>query len=305
MLTPWFRETFGPDQACEKVHEGVHQFKFPGFPFYVRSGATSAVKGKVFVLHVLERMSDLGYDFLACSDFVRVRSHGTMLFRKAQGSSHKLKLACLSPGGHDRLVLARCPAEVEETVKSTITAAWPGGIQDVDDEEIDGERVRRIKLTGTPWLAGWPSGNEAVHSRILLASLVQTMRQCGWRFHAAVNIKGGTDTVFFRWAPPEEEPPDQGPPDLYPAIAVISLNDADRLRVINFAEDTDLVAGAVKKAVVECYSPDGIQAERIYEGYPEIKVKGRPFFSQGVKAAATRKLIMGQGSLEYIFKSMF
>ena len=68
----------------------------------------------------------------------------------------------------------------------------------MEEKVIRNVPMTEFKLNGTPW---YSSGHESVDSRKLLATIIQSLSKIGWKFHACVNIKGGTDTLFFIYTP--------------------------------------------------------------------------------------------------------
>ena len=79
-------------------------------------------------------------------------------------------------------------------VAQAIAQSWPGGTQNTQRKNVLNQQLYEIKLRGNPWFS---AGDESVAARQLLATIIQNLSKIGWKFHAGVNIKGGTDTMFF------------------------------------------------------------------------------------------------------------
>ena len=79
-------------------------------------------------------------------------------------------------------------------VKESIARAWPRGKSNLQTRNVQNEELTEIKLNGNPWFS---SGDESVAARKLLADIIQNLSKIGWKFLAGVNIKGGTDSLFF------------------------------------------------------------------------------------------------------------
>ena len=81
-------------------------------------------------------------------------------------------------------------------VVQAIEQSWPGGTQNTKTKtkNVLNQQLYEIKLSGNPWFS---AGDDSVAARQLLATIIQNLSKIGWKFHAGVNIKGGTDTMFF------------------------------------------------------------------------------------------------------------
>ena len=79
-------------------------------------------------------------------------------------------------------------------IKDAIAKTWRPGIQSQKTVQSCGQYLEEIKLNGNPW---YSSGEESTGARLLLGAIIQDMRILGWKLHGAVNIKGGTDSLFF------------------------------------------------------------------------------------------------------------
>jgi hypothetical protein len=117
-----------------------------------------------------------------------------MFFKKVTIERSPLQVLCMAPGGWDKLILLHHTPDVYKCVLDTVNTIWSDGISKEKTVESQGETLQEIKMNGCPWNA---SGDESTASRILLMTLIANLSKIGWKFHAAVNIKGGTDSLFF------------------------------------------------------------------------------------------------------------
>ena len=107
-------------------------------------------------------------------------------------------------------------------VRNTIQSFWSRGIQ--RDERYADSIV--FKLRGTPWCT---SGEEAVNSRFVVIKLMEALQACGWIVAANVNCSRKTQdksSLLFRQSQPRQSP-----------VFCISLNETDKLRLINAPDD--------------------------------------------------------------------
>ena len=258
---------------------GAVSFRLPESPFMVGMGQKSATVGKVFIIRIFEEMFRLGYDFVACSDLSRTNEQGSLFFKKCNVSARANRsVLCVAPGERDTIVLVRCPDNVQSAIRQSISETWTRGIQGENNNESFGETVTKIKLKGYPWIG---TGDETTECRKLLMSITENLQKLHWRFHAIANVKGGTDSLFFMYNPELQR---------MGRLSMLSLNRTDRLRLINFESDPEVVeavAQSLKKT-------NGNQPDiKDYHGTTEFKVKGKPFFSSGYESIKCREMIVG------------
>ena len=109
--------------------------------------------------------------------------------------------------------------------------------------------------------------------------MVGNMTKIGWNFLAAVNIKGGTDSLFFT---KQSFQPLQ--------TAMVSLNRQDRIRLIDFNDPN--LAMTVQKTIQDNWQSRGNEVSvRDYYGAHEFKLDGYPFHCSGHTAMSARRLI--------------
>lgn len=156
-----------------------------------------------------------------------------------------------------------------------IVRFWGRGIQ----SETPTVNAYEFKLCGNPWYAG---GSETVQARLLLALIISSLAQQHWVFHGAVNIKSTSDNMFFRYDPQNASP-------LINHHFVLSLNDSDKLRLINAPQE---IIPVIKETILSTWSVmGGIQREQDYHGSWEFKMCGNPWWTYGSEAVMARYLI--------------
>ena len=125
-----------------------------------------------------------------------------MFFRKACAERPACKILCIAPGGQDKLIIMNQSSSdvISSVVINAINACWSYGISKAKQKTVNNEQLIEIKLNGYPWFS---TGDESVNCRKLLAAIVQNVSKIGWKFLAGVNLKGGTDSLFFIQKPHE------------------------------------------------------------------------------------------------------
>lgn len=87
---------------------------------------------------------------------------------------------------------------IEDSVVKSVRNSWPGGISKIKVKTAFNCEVTELKLNGYPWHS---TSDESVNSRKLLGQIIQNLSQIRWKFMAAVNIHGTTDSLFFQYSP--------------------------------------------------------------------------------------------------------
>lgn len=262
------RETF--------MLNGVHEFKLSGYPFAVNISSSNAVMSRRMAGAVLQRLNRDGWKLLISSDLTRTSDLTTWIFKKVPVvtlSSQPFMVVGLS--STDSLMVLNAPAELHQTFKDVIDKSWPRGIQRWSYENS----VLLIKLNGTPW---HPDGDETVHSRVVLQTLVNDLHARQWNLYGNSNLKSGTNTFFFEHTPNVV----QGQPP--PAHFTISLNKHDSLRLIGVPES---LISAVRDVIQSSWQR-GIQQEQRYFNSWEFKLRGNPWWASGEEAVDSRYLVL-------------
>ena len=128
----------------------------------------------------------------------------------------------ISLNKHDTLRLIGVPDNLNFAIRDTIQTSWLRGIQ--GESRYFGSW--EFKLRGNPW---WASGEEAVDSRYLILKLIETLQAYGWSIIASIASSrklSDKSALLFRQSQPRQMP-----------VFCLSLNDTDKLRLINAPED--------------------------------------------------------------------
>ena len=142
----------------------------------------------------------------------------------------------ISFNSHDLLRVIGASENLISAVRSTIQSHWGKGIQ----RELNYAGSWEFKLKGTPW---WADGHEAVESRYLVLKLMEALQAYGWSPIAAIdNSRKDSDksSLLFRQSQPRQSP-----------FFCISLNETDKLRLINAPDDVTQVKYDVDVVVVD------------------------------------------------------
>ena len=128
----------------------------------------------------------------------------------------------ISFNSYDLLRLIGPPESMVSAVRDTIQSHWLKGIQ----KESRYAESWEFKLKGTPW---WASGDEAVESRFLVLKLMEALQAYGWSPVSAIDSsrkESDKSSILLRQSQPRQSP-----------FFCISLNETDKLRLINAPED--------------------------------------------------------------------
>lgn len=145
----------------------------------------------------------------------------------------------ISLNKYDTLRLIGIPDSLISAVRDVIQTCWCRGIQ----EESRYFESWEFKLRGNPW---WASGEEAVDSRFLILKLIEAMQAYGWSIIASIASSrklSDKSALLFRQSQPRQSP-----------VFCISLNETDKLRLINAPEDVTKVCanGVVTSGLHKC-----------------------------------------------------
>ena len=248
-------------------------------PFTLDTGKESATIGKVFISRIFEEMDKLGYDFVTCSELAQTVDNGTLIFKKYHDGIERESrpVLCIAPGGRDKISLVRCPENVVSAIKDAIARTMTYGLQSDDTSQILGTLVKKLTLRGFPWIKFlWNS----VECRKLIIILVENLERLNWKFHAAVNIKGGADSLFFMY---------HSDITTNQHLGILSLNGKDRLRLINFENNSEIIQAMIRSLT----QTTGLQPTMKYHyGSTEFKVSGEPFYTySGHESIRCREMI--------------
>ena len=171
----------------------------------------------------------------------------------------------ISLNRHDRLRLIGIPDSLVSAVRDTIQSCWLRGIQ----EESRYFKSWEFKLRGNPW---WASGEEAVDSRYLILKLIESLQVYGWSVVASIDSSrklSDKSALLFRQSQPRQSP-----------VFCVSLNETDKLRLINAPEDITKVGPGINCSY--CAStdispptpppPPSLHTHTPMEGYTELEI---------------------------------
>ncbi|KAJ3046774.1 hypothetical protein HK097_000526 [Rhizophlyctis rosea] len=182
-------------------------------------------------------------------------------------------ISCVSLHESDKLRLMGFTPEEIAFVKQAISTSWSQGIQ----AESKYAGAYQIKLKGNPW---WGQGSEAVPSRLLIAAILRHLLNMGWLLTLSTDISKkqyDKDTLFLRRTHPD--------PSAF--ICSISFNRTDRIRLIGAPPH---LQSAVHDTIVRCWSK-GLQDQKVYEGHPEWKLKGNPWWADSNETVQVRMFL--------------
>ncbi|KAJ2999853.1 hypothetical protein HDV02_001631 [Globomyces sp. JEL0801] len=189
--------------------------------------------------------------------------------------SSRPQFGCLSLNESDKIRLIHFPDNVKGIVQNAITNSWLYGIQRSGEYRQSWE----FKLRGNPW---YGQGNEAVPARRLMATILRDLKSNGWQLVTSIDISNAQrdkDTLIFRL----------GIPDTDSRIFSMSINESDKLRLIDAPAELDSHVHAVIQRVWK----NGIQDKKIKEaGCIQYKLRGTPWYGQGGESVSARILVM-------------
>jgi len=250
---------------------GVLQFSMSSWLFATGNGKEPATLGKLFCIRLLEELHKLGYDLQIGSDLTRARfAAGTLFFRKVSSERPTAKVVCVAPGKADTIVLLNHNEKVKSMVENAIKDAWPSGIQRQEEQQVLGHTVHDIKMNGNPW---WTSEANVDNNRII-NMIVQNLSKINLRLVGGINIKGGTDSLFFI-----EDPGSNA------QFSSISLCQKNRLRLVDCKEESQYVRQAIANSGFR------INDESEREHHAKMRLNGRPWHCIGAEAVQARQLV--------------
>ncbi|XP_074610530.1 uncharacterized protein LOC141864595 [Acropora palmata] len=254
---------------------GVHEFKLKGYPFSSFSSSNNAKASRVMAERILHRLYRDGWKLQLSSNLTRTKDKTTWFFKKVSTQTFpSTPLLVVGLSSYDSLMIVNAPMELHQLFKDVIERTYPNGIQKWNYKDD----VLVIKLKGYPWNS---DGENTVHSRVLLNTIIAELHQRQWKLYGNSNFKSDTNTFFFEHDPNLllGEPSPQ---------FLINLNGTDLIRVISAPEN---LISAVRSTVQRNWSK-GIQRERAYAGSWEFKLEGTPWWADGIEAVKSRHLVL-------------
>ena len=171
---------------------GVHQFKLKGNPFSVTSSSTDATHSRKFGGNILHRLYRDGWRLHVAGDFTQTTALTTWIFKKDPNAvcpSVPFRIVGLS--SWDSLMVPNGPMERHQILKDAVEESWPSGIQKWRYENND---ILKIKMKGNPWHT---NGEDTVHARVILHTLVNELLIRGWKLNGNSNLRSSANTLFF------------------------------------------------------------------------------------------------------------
>merc|ERR1711953_1229444 len=273
---------------------GALQFKMSDKLFVNGNGKTAATLGKLFCIRLLEEMHKMGYDLQISSDLARCSvviwngpqsTTGTLFFRKVASERPTAKVVCVAPGRTDAIVLMNHSEKVKNAVENAIKDAWPSGILSQGDSKIffgksilDVNRedltyhVHDIQINGSPWFAS----EDNVDNNRIINMIVRNLSKINLKLIGGINIKGGTDSLFFM-----DDPGSHAQAQL----SSISLCQSNLLRLVDCREESESVRQAITKSGFR------IKDESVREHHAKMRLNGSPWRCSGAEGVRSRQLV--------------
>jgi len=175
---------------------GVLQFRM-SFALFGTENKKKSTLGNLFCIRLLEELHKMGFDLQMSSDLIRDSSSaGCLFFRKLTSERPSAKVVCIAPREDDTIVLLNHSASVKSMAENAIKETWPSGIQMQKDKEVLGHTVHYIKMNGYPWDKN-EEFNPNIDNNRIINRIIGKLSGINLRLVGVINIKGGTDSLFF------------------------------------------------------------------------------------------------------------
>ena len=164
---------------------------------------------------------------------------------------------------NDRILLVNAPNDVSFSLKPVIIENWSKGIE----SELLKKNFYEFKLKGEPF---WFSGNfGSIDSRRLVSSILNELREKYWNLYCTCELSAhyNAKTVFFFRKDPTLKFKQ------FNRMLSISLNESDKIRIIN-ASEKDILS--IRSSIKSSW-PYDIQYEKKFDLYSQLKLRGNPF----------------------------
>ncbi|KAL9960256.1 hypothetical protein ACROYT_G033691 [Oculina patagonica] len=258
---------------------GVHQFKLKGNPFLFASSSTDAVTSRKMIGSVLHRLYRDRWRLQIVGDFTQTTDLATWIFKKDPVAvCPDLPLLIVGLCSWDSLMVLNAPMELlrHRVFQDIVEKSWPKGMQKWTYEND----ILMIKIKGNPWNA---SGEDAVHARVILHTLVNELLNRQWKLYGNSRNRTSANTLYF-----EHDPNIALELQASPAHFTISFNSEDLLRLIGVPEE---LVSAVRNTIQTFWSR-GIQKEERYAESWQFKLRGTPWWASGEEAVDSRFLVV-------------
>ena len=261
----------------QKERMGATQFTMLERLFTTNNGKEAATLGKQLCVELLQELHKLGYDLQLSSDLARSRwQSATLFFRKMDVERPASRVVCVAPGKNDMITLLSHDERVRSSVEDAIKETWPKGIQSAHESCVLGLTMYDIQMNGTPWF----TSEADIDDTRIICRIVSKLSKLGLRLVGGIDIKGGTDSLFFI----------QGVQNFLPVapapqFCAISLCKRDRLRLVDCKDMSDSVQQVIHQNGFQ------IQDNSVREHHAKLRVSGTPWRCSGSASVRSRQLI--------------
>ncbi|KAF9160309.1 hypothetical protein BGX21_002802 [Mortierella sp. AD011] len=174
---------WGPIQK-EGNYAGAHEYKLLGNPW--NGDGIEAVNSRKLLVGLLRTMAQHGWNLIQASDVSKKHYDKDSLF--FEGSMvpvvGQIDMFSISFHGTDRIRLIDVPPFIVPLVKGAIQAHWRKGIQSLTLFF----KAHEFKLNGNPF---WGDGEDTVLAHVMLAQILSTLREQGYKLYSSANISSG------------------------------------------------------------------------------------------------------------------
>ncbi|KAK0402072.1 hypothetical protein QR680_016130 [Steinernema hermaphroditum] len=243
--------------------------------FWLNSSYGESNTARYLLLSVFRAFRQYGFTYFGT---VNLKGTADSIFFINDGTPIPQEQYCIvSLNSGDRLRLLECPSTLVDMTAELIRQRWPGGLQDMQQDNNHVE----FKMKGYPWVAHRKA--DAVSSRLFIANLLEESVKLGWAVLTSLDIsrKLGDKAVFvMRSCAPMAIP-----------HFCIGPADCDRIRIIGAKNDMENVMASV---ITQCWTP-GIQDVTKEGNNLDLKLAGWPWQSSSLSDSfALTRLMMAR-----------
>jgi len=263
------------------------EIKLNGTPWYPDGRETVTVR--TLLIRILQFLYARGYVLQTALDISNsATDKDVLVFSQQPPPTTQLELFAVSMNETDKVRLIGCPDHAAQAVTDTLKL--PNicrGIQDVTDYY----GALQYKIRSNPW-SGW--GRDGVMSRIMLCGIMSALARNGYVCAAAVDhsMKSWSkDSLFFTNIPtamqmrPSIRQVPQGWRD--GTFFSMQLGRSDRLVLYNPPPG---VKEITRDSLAAAW-PRGVQKEYEWPFGCEFKMRGNPWWGEGVQAVEARRFV--------------
>lgn len=172
---------------AERPYSASHEFKLRGSPWTGSGTGPYAVPALYLVRDVFACLYARGWIMTASTDVSRKKfDKDTLIFRRQNGGPPPpASWMAVSFKQGDKLRLLGAPADLVSALARLFAGMRMLQNQSVKDAARD---HHEFKLHGYPWAA---SGEETMHTRVLLLKMVEVLEMHGWSLYASIDQNNG------------------------------------------------------------------------------------------------------------------